>query len=59
MLVELEIERPARDQNVYLNCLDLYHEAPDYGERRYKSSTLKRRFDPTRRAGAAQDPARF
>ena len=34
----------ANDQTAFSNPLDLCHQPPDFGERQYKSRTLKRRF---------------
>jgi hypothetical protein len=30
---------PLQEMIVFLNCLDLYHESPDSGERQYESRT--------------------
>jgi hypothetical protein len=45
-----ELGVPLQVQTHFLNCLDLYHNSPDSGERQCKSrawkKNRKRRFDP-------------
>ena len=40
-----------KHQIVFFNCLDLYHQSLDSGERQYISRTLRRQFEFNLRAG--------